>query len=90
MRDEQWVTLPLNMTCDVSELNNQLVEMPDPVIHTDSCISRIHLMLQNGHNYFLFLQFDLEMSINQICEQNYLRKSFFQIPEASSLTGLCQ
>lgn len=47
-------------------------------------------MLQNCHNYFLFLQFYLEMSINQICEQeNYLHGLFFQIPEASLLTDMC-
>lgn len=77
MRDEQRRSLPLKMTQRVFELNNQLVEMPDPVIHTDSCVPKTHLMLRNCHNYFLLLQFYLEMSINQIYEQeNYLHRFF--------------
>lgn len=73
-RGEQQLSLPLKVTHRVAELNNQLVEMTDPVIHTDSCVPKIHLILQNCHYYFLFLQSYLEIS--QICEQNYLH-SFF-------------
>lgn len=77
MRDEQRTSLPLVMTQRVSELHNQLVEMPDPVIRTDSCVPEIHLMLQNCHSDFLVLQSYLEMSINQICErENYLHRFF--------------
>lgn len=78
-RNARWTvtSLPLKMTQRVSELNNQLVETPDPVIRTDSCVPKIHLMLQNCHNYFLFLKFHLEININQICEQgNYLHRFF--------------
>lgn len=64
------------MTHRVAELNNQLVEMTDPVIHTDSCVPKIHLMLQNCHNYFPSSQSYLEISINQICERNYLHRFF--------------
>ena len=77
MQNEQRTSLPLKMTQRVSELNSQLVEMPDPVIRTDSCVPKIHLRLQNCHNYFLFLQLYLEMNVNQIGEQeNYLHRFF--------------
>lgn len=89
VRDGQRTSLPLKTTQRTSDLNNQLVEMSDPVIHTDSCVPKTHLMLQNCHNYFL--QFHLKININQIHEQNYLHRFFFvQIPEASHLTGMCQ
>lgn len=82
---EQQPSLPLKVTHRVAELNNQLVEMTDPVIHTDSCLPNIHLMLQNCHYYFLFLQSYLEI----ICEQNYLHR-FFQTLETPPLTGMYQ
>lgn len=68
---EQWPSLPLKVTHRVAELN-QLVEMTDPVIHTDSCVPKIHLMLQNSHYYFLFQKSYLAI----ICEQNYLHRFF--------------
>lgn len=77
------------MTQRVSELNNQLVEMPDPVIRTDSCVPKIHLMLQNCHNYFLFLKFHLEININQSVKRGIICIDFFQIPEASLSMGMC-
>lgn len=75
-RGEQQLSLPFKVTHRVAELNNQLVGMTDPVIHTDSCVPKIHLMLQNCHNYFPFSQSYLEISINQICEWNYLHRFF--------------
>lgn len=70
----------MQVTHRVAELNNQLVEMTDPVIHIDSCVPKIHLMPQDCHYYFLFLQSYLEI----ICEQNYLHR-FFQTLETSPL-----
>jgi len=79
MRDEQRMSLPLKTTRNLSELNNQLVEMPDPVKCTDSCVPKICLMVWNCPNYLLFPQFYLEMSINKTCEEeNYLHRFFFR------------
>lgn len=86
--------MPLKVTHRVAELNNQLVEMTEPVIHTDSCVPKIHLILQNCHYYFLFLQSYLEISINQVCEQNYLHRFFsdssnFPLKRYVPVNGMC-
>lgn len=66
------------MTQGALELNNQLVEMPDPVISTDSCVPKVLLLLQTISSG----------NTNQICELGNYPYRFFQIPEASPLTDM--